>query len=204
MELEYFKEEEFELAKKQRKKTLIVYFIILGIFLLTTGGLLAWYLLLEYKSPMITVVKIIQHSLSAIFVIFSFIYFGIKYKRVNRYYRIIRYVATGVKEYSEASFFEYSYNVQDKDGVDFKALIFLEWNKYKKDYFERKVLIFNEKPFPEFEEGDYVKFVTQSNILVSYEIVEKASKEEPKKENQEEQSAVIEQGNNTSDKITEA
>lgn len=179
--MEYFKQEEFEKAKKQRKLTLIIYFIALGLFILGTLGVFFWYRTLEYKSSMILTVKIVQHCLSGIFIIFSFIYLGIIYKRVNRYYRIIKYVATGIKEYSEASFFEYSNNIQNKDGVDFKSLIFLEWNKYKKEYFERKVLVFYEKPFPEFNEGDYVRFVTQSNILVSYEILEKAEVSEETK-----------------------
>ena len=60
----------------------------------------------------------------------------------------------------------------EKDGVDFKSLIFLEWNKYKKDYFERKVLVFNEKPFPEIPDGATVTFITQGNVLISYEITE--------------------------------
>jgi len=182
--MEYFNEKEFELAKKQRKKTLAIFLIVLGVYVLATAGMFVWYRLLEYKSPTILTVKIIQHCLSGIFIIFSFIFMGIRYKRVNRYYRIVKYVTTGIKEYSEASFFEYSNNIQDKDGVDFKSLIFLEWNKYKKEYFERKVLVFNEKPFPEFREGDYVKFVTQSNILVSYDILERAEENEPL-ENQE-------------------
>ncbi len=176
--MEYFSEKEFENAKKQRKNTLLIYFIFLGVFVLGTAGLFVWYRLLEYQSPQILTVKIIQHCFSGVFIIFSFIYLGIRYKRVNRYYKIVKYVATGIKEYSEASFFEYSNNIQDKDGVDFKSLIFLEWNKYKKEYFERKVLVFSEKPFPEFKEGDYVKFVTQSNILVSYDILEYAEESE--------------------------
>ena len=49
-------------------------------------------------------------------------------------------------------------------------------------------MVFYEKPFPEFTEGDYVRFVTQGNILVSYEILEKAevSEEQPKVEEREE------------------
>jgi hypothetical protein len=80
-------------------------------------------------------------------------------------------LCTGIRETSTGSFFEYSESVQDKDGVDCKALIFLEWNKYKKDFFERKVLIPYEKEFPEFTENMNVKYVTQSNLLISYEIL---------------------------------
>ena len=78
---------------------------------------------------------------------------------------------TGLKETSTGSFFEYDETLQDKDGVDFKSLIFIEWNKFKNDFFERKVLVFNEKPFPEFTEKQNVKYVTQGNVLISYEIL---------------------------------
>ena len=61
--------------------------------------------------------------------------------------------------------------VINKDGVDMKSLIFIEWNKYKNDYFERKVLVFYEKPFPEFAEKATVRYVTQGNVLISYEIL---------------------------------
>lgn len=53
-----------------------------------------------------------------------------------------------------------------------KSLVFLEWNKYKKGYYERKVLVFYEKEFPEIPEGSGVRFITQGNVLVSYEILD--------------------------------
>ena len=103
--------------------------------------------------------------------IFSFIYLGIVYKRVRRYYKICVHLSTGLRETTVANFIEYDETIQDKDGVDFKSIVFLEWNKYKKDFFERKVLVFYEKPFPEIPEQSNVSFVTQGNVLVSYEIL---------------------------------
>jgi hypothetical protein len=79
-------------------------------------------------------------------------------------------MVNGIKEKGTGSFIEYSDKIQDKDGVDMKSLVFLEWNKYKKDYYERKVLVFADKPFPEIPKDAVVNFVTQSNVLISYEI----------------------------------
>ena len=59
----------------------------------------------------------------------------------------------------------------DKDGVDCYSLVFLEYNKYKKDFFERKVLVLAEKPVPQFEKHTFVKFITQGNVLCSYEVL---------------------------------
>jgi hypothetical protein len=94
------------------------------------------------------------------------------FRRVNRYYRLTHNLNTGLRETSIGSFFEYDESIQDKDGVDCKSLIFVEWNKYKNDFYERKVLVLYEKPFPEFKEKQTVKYVTQGNVLISYEIQE--------------------------------
>ena len=87
-------------------------------------------------------------------------------------------MATGLRETTVAGFFEVDNSIQDKDGVDMKALIFLEWNKYKEEYYERKVLIFADQPVPEIPETARVKFVTQGNVLIEYEIVEYPDEQE--------------------------
>lgn len=170
--IDFINEQEYYQAKSQRKKVLEIYLIVLALYLGICAGMLVWYLTLPYMSPKITTVKIIQYSVTVVFVVFSFIYLGIPYKRVNRYYKVMRNLMTGLRETSTGSFFEYDEYVQQKDGVDFKSLIFLEWNKFKNDFYERKVLVYNEKPFPEFEKNANVKYVTQGNVLVSYEILD--------------------------------
>ena len=51
--MEYFKEKEYEQARKQRKRTLIGYFVALGVYVILTVGLFLWYRSLEYKSSTI-------------------------------------------------------------------------------------------------------------------------------------------------------
>ena len=169
--IDFFKEEELEVVKKQRKKVINWYLAIGVIYLVASIAIILWYSTLPYESPTITWVKVIHYSLSAIFVIFSFIYLGIVFKRVNKYFKLMVNMSTGIRETSTGSFIEYSESIQDKDGVDMKALIFLEWNKYKNDFFERKVLIPYEKDFPELTENVNARYITQSNVLISYEIL---------------------------------
>jgi hypothetical protein len=169
--IDFFKEEELEVVKKQRKKVINWYIAIGVIYLVASIAIILWYSTLPYESPTITWVKVIHYSLSAIFVIFSFIYLGIVFKRVNKYFKLMVNMSTGIRETSTGSFIEYSESIQDKDGVDMKALIFLEWNKYKNDFFERKVLIPHEKDFPELTENVNARYITQSNVLISYEIL---------------------------------
>ncbi len=170
--VEFFKQQELDDVKQQKKRVLTWYLIILGVYLLVSVGLILWYVTLPYKSKTITLLKFIHYTLTALMVIFSFIYLGIVFKRVRRFYKMLFNMSVGIRETSTGSFFEYSESKQDKDGVDCKALIFLEWNKYKNDFFERKVLIPYEKDFPEFTENTNVRYVTQSNMLVSYEILD--------------------------------
>lgn len=169
--IEYFHFEEIEKVKKQKKITLAIYFIALALYVIASGIIFWWYLTLPYKSSSITLVRVSEYSISGVFVIFSFIYLGIVYKRVKKYYKLCSHFKDGIKEVYTGSFFEYDETIQVKDGVDFKALIFIEWNKYKNDFFERKVLVFNEKPFPVIEEKANVRYVTQGNVLLKYEIL---------------------------------
>ena len=173
---QYFKEEKLAIAKKQRNRILAVYFCVLAVFVVLSVLSVIYYTTLPYAgykntSATITKIKAAHYILTGIFVVFSFIFLGIKYKRVRRYYIQCNHMVTGLKETSVGSFLEYDDNIQDKDGVDFKSLVFLEWNKYKKDFFERKVLVFYEEPFPEIPENANVTYVTQGNVLISYEIL---------------------------------
>lgn len=168
---EYFTEDELVKAKEQKKKSLIIYFIALSFYIIISIIDFVIYFNFPYKSSQITVVKLIQYSFSVIFIIFSFIYLGIIYKRVNKYYKKCLDMKTGIRETSIGNFLGFDEELQYKDGVDFKSLIFIEWNKYKKDFFKRKVLIFFEKPFPEIPEKANVSYVTQGNVLISFEII---------------------------------
>lgn len=170
--IQYFDEQQYEKAKKQRKDVISFYIGVLVSYLLLSVGLIIWYSTLPYKSPTISTVKWIHYPLTAFMVIFSFVYLGITYKRVNRYYHTMINLMTGLRETSTGSFIEVDESLQEKDGVDFKALIFLEWNKYKNDFFERKVLVFDEWTVPEIKENANVRYVTQGNVLVSYEILD--------------------------------
>lgn len=168
---EYFFESDYTAAEKQRKKVFILYFVYLFLFLVFSAGMLLWYCTLPYKSPTILWVKIIHYTVAVLFVAFSFIYLGVVYKRSRRYAKLCHNLLTGIREDNEAEFVEHNPTPQDKDGVDCTSLVFLEWNKFKHEYYERKVLLLSEKPVPEIPSKAKVKFITQGNVLISYEIV---------------------------------
>lgn len=165
-----YQEQDFRNCKKQRKNTLIFFFSVTGVYAAATIALFVYYLFLPYQSPEITGLKWITFGLTAIYIIFAFIFLGIRFRRVNRYYRMFKDVDLGLKEEWEGSFLRFGETIEVKDGVDFKSVIFSEWSSKKQDYFERKVLFDAEKEFPSIREGERVKYVTQANIMLSYEI----------------------------------
>ncbi len=174
---DYFKEEFFNKAKKQRKTVLGWYISVAVIYFIFSLGMFLWYKTFVYQDTRVTLAKAIQYGVTALFVMFSFVYLGIPYKRVNRYYKLCYNLLTGIRETSIGSFLEYDENLHDKDGVDMKALIFIEWNKYKKDFFERKVWVFDEVEYPELIQGANMRYVTQGNVLISYEILDVPTEE---------------------------
>ncbi len=169
--MDYFTEAEFLAAKKRKKILLGVFFCVLAVYLAVSAVFFVFYLRMPFESPKILPIKIGQHATSVVFIVGMFFYMCVPFKRANKYYKMLYNMKTGIRETSTGSFFEYDESLQEKDGVDCKALVFLEWNKYKNDLFERKVLVFYDRPFPEFNENDNVRFVTQGNVLISYEIL---------------------------------
>lgn len=169
--IRYFTPDILEDAQKQRKRVLNVYLIVVGIYVLASVAVMIYYMTHHfYMSPLGTTIRWIQFPLTAVFIIFSFIYLGIPYKRVNKYCKLCKLIQMGLNESCIATYLRTDKTITSKDGVDFKSLIFSVWNKYRNVYFERKVLVFYEKPFPQLEEGQTYKFVTQGNVLLEYEI----------------------------------
>ncbi len=169
--IEFYKKEQLEQIKLQKRKSLKIYFSVVALFVLISLGLCWWFTTLTYKSPLEPAVRWPEYLVTASFIVFSFIFLGIKYKRERKYCKMLINIETGRKETSIGSFFEYDDRIFMKDGVDVKSIIFLEWNKNKQDFFERKVLVLAEMKFPVFEENQNVKYVTHGNVLVEYEIL---------------------------------
>ena len=170
--INYFENSEYEKARKQRTRMISIYLAVLAVFVAFAIYMLIFYIRLPYQSPKIATVKWIVYPVTTVFIFFSFLYLGVPYKKIKRQLNFCQNLVFGLKEETTAAFFEYQDVLHDKDGVDCKSLIFLEWNARKNDYFERKVLVFAEKDFPQIPEKAKVKFITQGNFLLSYEILE--------------------------------
>ena len=66
--IRYFTDDIWNSVVKQRKKTLMIYYVILAVYLVLSIGVLIWYTTLPYKDPLITLAKWIEYIISAIFI----------------------------------------------------------------------------------------------------------------------------------------
>lgn len=162
-------ESDFNSVKKQKKVYKIAYFSVLGFYLATSVGLWVFYFLQPYQSPDIWWIKLIMFVWAGIFVIFSFVYLGIPYKRVKNYSKLMKGVETGTSNGTVGEFDRYGDELEVRDGLEFTTLYFLEYNTKKQDFFERKVWMDTEKQPPSFEKGEHIKIYTHGNILVGFE-----------------------------------
>lgn len=164
-----YSEKDFASIKKQKRKYKAIYFVILGIYIAASVGIWVLYFLQPYKSPDIWWIKTIEFVLAGIFVVFSFLYLGIPFKRVRNYCKVLTGVEIGSSNGTVGEFDRYGDDLEIRDGLEFTTLYFLEYNTKKQDFFERKVLMDKEKERPSFEKGEHIKFYTHGNLLVGFD-----------------------------------
>ena len=175
---EIYQEQDFITAAKQKKKIYTVLFITLGIYLAAAMGLWGWYFTLPYRSPTITKVKVLQSLLIGVYIIFLFIFCGIKVRRIRRYCIMLKHLKTGLTEENGGMFLRFDETIEVHEGVDYYTMILSEWYEKKEEFYERKVLIDAEKAHPNLNKGDVVSYITQGNILLRYEVVDHIEEDE--------------------------
>ena len=170
---------DFWAARMQRKKLLGIFLGVTGAFVLFLAGMFTYYILLPYQDPNQTWVIVVTSVVTALYLMFTFPYMGISYKRCNAYYKMLRYLSAGLKEVSVLPYTEVD-DWTTHDGVDVNVAIFSAWNYKREEVMKRQVYVDGEKDFPPFEEGRYVRFVTQGNLLVEYEMLDEYVKDKNK------------------------
>ncbi len=157
-------------AYNQKQRIYRLYLIVAIFYGILCVSCLLYFISLPYQDPHQAIPKWIVWITSCIFVIFSYIYMGIKFHRARRYYKLVSYLSVGMKQVNKSFFLRYE-DTELKDGVDFNVLIMSEWSNKKSEYMERKIFCDKEKPLPEFMEGDVVCYLTQGNFMIEYEVV---------------------------------
>ncbi len=162
---------------KQKQK---IFYVFLGVTLAYIAfcvGWLIYHISLPYASPHATLPKVLVYVASVLYVVFIFPFMAIKHSRVRKYYRMLTYVSEGLKMEEKNYFYMFREKSLQKDNIDVVGCVFETWSKKKGEWMEREAYFDSEKSLPPFESGDYVRYVTQSNFIVQYEIVQKQALE---------------------------
>lgn len=185
---------------KQKQKLFYIFMGVTLVYLAFCAAWLVYHISLPYVASKF-LPKACVYVASALYAVFAWIYLSIKYSRVRRYYKMLSYVCDGLKVGETNYFYRFREKSLQKDNIDVVGCVFETYSRKKQEWMEREVYADPEMPLPEFGEGDLVRYVAQSNILVQYEILEKHAYEfeeydedgEDEEEN-EEQSQTAEQG----------
>lgn len=165
-----FNDDDLIAAYKQQRNILRGFLGVTFIFAVICIACLVYFMSLPYEDPLQPVPQVIASAVSCVYVVFAYVFMGIKFHRARRYYKLISYVSVGMKQVNNSIFLRYE-EPELRDGVDFYVLIFSEWSKKKSEYMDRKIYCDKEKPLPAFQKGDEVCYLTQGNVIIEYEIV---------------------------------
>lgn len=178
---------EYLAAYKQRSKLLGWFIAVTAIYLAFCIGWLIYYIGLPYKDSMQWLPQTCVYVISAIYVVFAFVYMGISFDRANRYYNMLTNLSTGMKDVESNYFYSFEELFMQKNNVDMVGCIFETWSRKKCEWMDRAVYFDKERGLPDFENGDYVRYVVHSNIVLQYEILEKHALEFEEVEDNEEE-----------------
>ena len=158
---------------KQKKKIFGAFWAVTAVYAIFCIAWWIYYIGLPYADPMQKLPKACVYVASALYVIFAFLYLSIKGSRIRRYCKLMGYLSEGLKNEEKNYFYAFEKKTLQKDNIDVWGCVFETWSKKKQEWLDREAYWDNEKPLPEIESGDYVKYIVQSNIIVQYEILEK-------------------------------
>ena len=174
---ELYQGDELQKERVAKKKIFRIWLILLGFVLAVDIACIIVHALLPYKSPLAIYPKIVAMGLSCLFGVLSYPFLAVKYRRIRSYVKMLGFLFIGLKEGSVGEFIGFNDTVEVKESVDFYTMTTYEYNESKQEYFIRKVLIDKEKEKPKLNPCDMVHYITQGNILMNYEIIERKQDE---------------------------
>ena len=164
---------DFTAVYEQRKKYIRIFAGVSCAYLAFCVAWLIYYISLPYADPMLELPKWMVYIATVLFVAFATPFLAIKYKRVDRYYKRLFYVSEGMKNDEQNYFVRFEKCDLQKDGVDVVSCIFMIWNEKKQEWLKREAYVDTERELPPFGRGDLVRYITQGNFIVEYEILQK-------------------------------
>ncbi len=172
-----YQDADYLAAYKQKKKLWWIFMAVTAVYLAFCVAILIYHISLPYASSKDKLPKWCVYIVSFLYVVFAFLFLGIKYSRVKRYTKMLYYVSNGLKNEENNYFYCFDEKTLQKDNIDVLSCVFETWSKKKSEWLEREAYFDPEMPLPPFESGDYVRYITQSNFVIQYEILQKKALE---------------------------
>ncbi len=166
-----FQDQDLITAFSQKRRLFWIYIAVAAVFAALLIGCIVWFVSLPYEDDLAYLPQLILCVGACLFIIFSYVYLGIKFQRSRKYYKMISSLSIGIKHVNNSYFLRYD-EPELKDSVDYYVLTMCEWSKKKSEYLDRKIYCDKEKPLPVFQAGDKVRYLTHGNIMIAYEITE--------------------------------
>lgn len=166
-----FQDQDLIAAFSQKRRLFWIYIAVAAVFAALLIGCIVWFVSLPYEDNLAYLPQLILCVGACLFIIFSYVYLGIKFQRSRKYYKMISSLSIGIKHVNNSYFLRYD-EPELKDSVDYYVLTMCEWSKKKSEYLDRKIYCDKEKPLPAFQAGDKVRYLTHGNIMIAYEITE--------------------------------
>ncbi len=157
----------------QRQKILGVFFAVTFVYLAFCIAWLVYHTTLPYAHPNADLPVTMASIATVLYVCFLFPFMGIKYSRVNRYFKVLKGFTDGIKNVERNYFYTFEEHSMQKDNIDVTYCVFESWNKKKQEWQDRIAYFDPEKPAPDFKSGDDIRYITQSNFIVQYEILQR-------------------------------
>ncbi len=174
-------------AYKQKQRTFAGLWGMTGAYIAVCIAMLVYHIMLPYNAKADIIPKLVTYFATGLYCIFVFPYASIKLRRIRKYYKVLFFVSEGRKMEETNYFYTFREKSLQKDHIDVQGCVFETWNKKHQEWQEREVYHDVEKSLPDLDSGDYVRYITQSNFLVQYEILEKHAYEFSEYEEDEEE-----------------
>ena len=164
-------------AYRQKRRIFYGFLLITLLYLAFAASIVAYQTTLPYADAGQALPRVLTYVASAAYMAFAFPYLGIKYSRCRRYCRMLHHISESIKIEEINYFYSFKERSKQQDNIDVVGCVFETWSKKKQEWLEREAYFDVEKPLPKLESGDLVEYITQSNFIVQYNIIEKQALE---------------------------
>ena len=119
-----YNDQDFLAVYKQRKTIKNIFIGVTAAVLAVCVTMLAYYMSLPYGDANQAIPKTVVYILTTAYILFLFPYMGIKYRRVNKYYKALSSFSQGLKLVERNYFYGFEEHSLQKDNIDVTYCIF--------------------------------------------------------------------------------